>query len=139
MGAATGKRIFLPAVLFEAGSKPRFASSKRENPIDLHYPYTVHDQVTVHLPTDMTVESVPKEATVPFAPHGDYVAKYAAKDNTFAYGRLMRVASPFYKAQEYQDLRGFYQKTNADDQEQVVLKMGTTAAAATPASSGKGQ
>ena len=139
MGAATGKRIFLPAVFFEAGTKPRFASSKRENPIDLRYPYSVHDQVTLHLPSGMTVESVPKETKIPFATYGDYVAKFAAgKDNVYAYGRLMRVATPFYKTEEYQDLRGFYQKTNTNDQAQVVLKMDTTVAAA-PTPAGKGQ
>jgi Domain of Unknown Function with PDB structure (DUF3857)/Transglutaminase-like superfamily len=139
MGASTGKRIFLPAVFFEAGAKPRFARSKRENAVDLHYPYTIHDQVTLNLPADMTVESVPKEASVPFAPNGDYVAKYVAKDNVYSYGRLMRVASPFYKADEYQSLRSFYQKTNTEDQAQVVLKMGATTAAAAPVAAGKGQ
>jgi hypothetical protein len=138
MGTSTGKRIFLPAVFFEAGVGPRFTGSKRENPIDMHYPYTVHDQFNLTLPPGMTVESLPSEASVPFSPHGDYVAKYAAKDNLYAYGRLLRLASPFYKADEYPQLRSFYEKTNTDDHVQVVLKMTATAASPTP-SAGSGQ
>jgi hypothetical protein len=136
LGTATGRRLFLPAIFFEAGARPRFASSKRENPVDLHYPYMVRDQVTFTLPAGMIVESLPKEASAPFIPNGDYMAKYAAKDNEYSYGRLLRLATPFYNADEYPKLRDFYQKTSTADQAQVVLKMDTTAAAATP-SSGK--
>ncbi|HEX3472656.1 MAG TPA: hypothetical protein VHT28_15855, partial [Silvibacterium sp.] len=131
LGTSTGKRVFLPAVFFEANAKPLFVQEKRENPIDLHYPYTVHDQFALVLPPGMTAESVPKESSVPFSPNADYIAKFVMQGNTYAYGRLLRVANPFYKVAEYPDLRGFYQKTTADDQEQVVLKAGaapTTAA-----------
>jgi hypothetical protein len=137
LGTSTGKRIFLPAVFFEAGARPLFAKSTRQNPIDLHYPYTIHDQFSLTLPTGMSIESLPKEVQVPFAPYGDYVARYIAKDNLYSYARLLRLAAPFYKASEYAQLRGFYQKTNAEDQSQIVLKMDT--AAASTASSGKGQ
>jgi hypothetical protein len=137
LGTSTGKRVFVPAVFFEAGSKPLFVQEKRENPIDLHYPYTVHDEFTLTLPPGMTAESVPKQGQVPFAPNGDYVAKFVAKDNTYAYGRLLRLANPFYKVDEYPALRTFYQKTSSADQEQVVLKVGavTTAAASAPGDS----
>ena len=138
LGTATGKRVFLPAVFFEASSKPLFVQEKRENPIDLHYPYTMHDQLALKLPPNVTAESVPKESNVPFAPNGDYVAKFVVQDNTFAYGRLLRLANPFYKVSEYPDLRGFYQKANADDQEQVVLKAGA-ASSATTTPSGNGR
>jgi len=133
LGTATGKRVFIPAVFFEASAKPLFAQSKRENPIDLHYPYTLHDEVSITLPPGMTAESVPKEAQIPFVPNADYVVNFVVKGNTYAYGRLFRLGSPFYKPAEYPQLRDFYQKTNAEDQAQLVLKLGdSTAATATP-------
>jgi hypothetical protein len=138
LGTSTGKRIFLPATFFEANSKVLFASSKRENPVDLHYPYVVADQVLLTLPAGMAVESLPQEATIPFAPFGDYVVKYVSKGNMYGYGRQVRLATPFYKTDEYPGLRSFFQKTSAQDQSQVVLKQDTSAStpAATP---GKGQ
>jgi hypothetical protein len=138
LGTATGKRVFLPAVFFEASSRPLFVQEKRENSVDLHFPYTMHDQFSLKLPPGVTAESVPKESNVPFSPNGDYIAKFVVQDNTFAYGRLLRLANPFYKVSEYPDLRGFYQKTNADDQEQVVLKEGAVpAATAKPSGDGR--
>ena len=138
LGTATGKRVFLPAVFFESGAKPLFVQQKRESAVDLHYPYSVHDQFTLTLPTNMTAESVPKESNVPFSPNADYVAKFVVKGDTYAYGRLIRLANPFYKLDEYPQLRGFYQKTTADDQEQLVLEASATPVVrAAPAGSSK--
>ena len=135
LGTATGKHVFMPAVFFEAGAKPLFPSSKRENPVDLHYPYSVFDQFTLHLPPGMSVESLPQSATVNFASFGAYATKYVTKTSDYAYGRQMLVGTPFYKKEEYADLRGFFQKTSAQDQSQLVLKMEPV----TAQSSGKGQ
>jgi hypothetical protein len=129
LGTATGKRVFLPAVFFEASAKPLFVHEKRENPVDLHYPYSVHDQFALALPPNVTAESVPAETNIPFAPNGDYLAKFVVQGNTYAYGRLLRLANPFYKVDEYASLRGFYQKANTEDQVQVVLKAGPPATA----------
>jgi hypothetical protein len=122
LGTATGKRVFLPAVFFEASAKPLFVHEKRENPVDLHYPYTIQDHFSLTLPPNLAAENVPKEANIPFAPNGDYVAKFVVQGNTYAYGRLLRLANPFYKVDEYAGLRGFYQKANTEDQTQLVLK-----------------
>ena len=138
LGAQTGKRVFVPAVFFEGGAKPLFAQEKRESSVDLHYPYTVHDQFSLTLPPNLAAESVPKESTVPFVPNADYVAKFVVKGNTYAYGRLMRLANAFYTLSEYPQLRGFYQKTNAEDQAQLVLQAtATPAVAAAPAGNSK--
>lgn len=137
LGTSTGKRVFLPAVFFEASAKPLFVHEKRENPVDLHYPYTMHDQFSLTLPPNLAAESVPKETNIPFAPNGDYVAKFVVQGNTYAYGRLLRLANPFYKIDEYASLRSFYQKTNTDDQEQVVLHPAAVAAVTAPAGNSK--
>ena len=53
MGTATSKRVFLPTLFFEAGSKPLFVHEKRTVPVDLGYPYGAQDTVVIHLPTDV--------------------------------------------------------------------------------------
>jgi Domain of Unknown Function with PDB structure (DUF3857)/Transglutaminase-like superfamily len=131
LGTSTGKRVFLPAVFFEGGAKPLFVQEKRESAVDLHYPYTVHDQFSLTLPPNLTAETVPKESNVLFTPNADYVAKFVVKGNTYAYGRLMRVANAFYTLGEYPQLRGFYQKTNTEDQAQLVLQAGAVPIVAT--------
>jgi len=141
LGTQTGKHVFVPAVFFEAGNAPRFTETHRENPVDMHYPYMVHDDFQLTLPPNMTVESVPSGGNVPFPQNADYIAKFVSKDNLFAYGRLLRVANSAYPAADYSSLRNFYQKIGASDQEQVALKVlpvpVTASTTATSATSGK--
>lgn len=129
MGTRTGKHLFLPAVFFESGNGPLFAATERKNPVDMHYPYQVKDQFTLILPSNFKVENLPKQDSFLLAQNGGYGAKFAASGNTFAYGRLLRVASFLYKTTEYPSLRGFFQKVGSDDQQQVVLKVGPSASA----------
>jgi hypothetical protein len=127
MGTATGKRVFLPGTLFEANAKPLFVHDKRETPVDLHFPSQVEDQVTLTLPADFKIESVPKDAEIPLPQFADYVAKYKESDTTYSYGRFMVVANTLYHADEYPQLKDFYAKTNAQDQQQTVLHVADAA------------
>ncbi|HTV06160.1 MAG TPA: DUF3857 and transglutaminase domain-containing protein [Acidobacteriaceae bacterium] len=121
MGTQTGKHVFLPAVFFEAGDPPKFAEMQRTEPVDMNYPYNVQDQFQVTLPPNIVIDSLPQGGDVPFMPNADYIVKFVSKGNVFAYGRLLRVADPFYKAVDYPALRTFFQKVSADDQQQVAL------------------
>jgi hypothetical protein len=123
LGSQTGKHVFVPAVFFEAGNAPLFAETHRENPVDMNYPYMVHDDFQLTLPPSATVENLPSGGDVPFSQNADYISKFVSKDSLFAYGRLLRVANSVYTAAEYSSLRSFYQKISASDQEQVALKV----------------
>jgi hypothetical protein len=133
MGTATGKRVFLPGSFMEAGAKPRFVEATRENPIDLTYPYRTIDQVSIELPPNMTVESTPKDSNIPWPQNAEYIEKFQVKGNTVAYGRLIAVSGALYEAKEYPALRDFFQKTNTQDQEQMVLKLVPVPAGGAPA------
>lgn len=141
LGTQTGKHFFLPAVFFEAGNAPLFSETQRENPVDMHYPYMVHDDLQLTLPPNITVENVPPGGDVPFPQNADYVSRFVLKDSLLAYGRLLRVANCAYPAAEYSSLRSFYQKVSAADQGQVALKVVpvpiTASATATAVTSGK--
>ncbi|MGC1294335.1 MAG: DUF3857 and transglutaminase domain-containing protein, partial [Alloacidobacterium sp.] len=129
VGTSTGKRVFLPGAFFEANAKPLFVHEKRENPVDLHLPYMVRDTVTLTLPAGFTVESVPKDAEIPLPNFADYVSKYKGTDTVYAYSRLMAVANIIYSAKEYAQIKDFYAKANAQDQQQAVLHLTAVATA----------
>lgn len=129
VGTSTGKRVFLPGAFFEANAKPLFVHEKRENPVDLHFPYMVRDTVTLTLPAGFTVESVPKDAEIPLPNFADYVSKYKGTDTVYAYSRLMAVANIIYSAKEYAQIKDFYAKANAQDQQQAVLHLTAVATA----------
>jgi hypothetical protein len=128
LGTATGKRVFLPGTFFEAGSKSLFVQEKRENPVDLHFPYVVRDGVRLTLPTGFTVESVPKDAEIPLPHFADYVVKYGEANNTYSYSRLMAMANILYTSKEYPQLKDFFAKANVQDEQQAVLHVAAATA-----------
>lgn len=138
LGTQTGKHIFIPAVLLDAGSTPLFAETHRENDVDMHFPYAVRDEVQLTLPTNFTVENLPGENAFTLPSQADYTAKFISKGNIFAYGRRLRVASVYYKAADYPALHGFFQKVSSDDQEQVALTVAPLATTAKTASTAPG-
>jgi hypothetical protein len=129
MGTATGHRVFLPSAFFQASVKAPFAAEKRESPVDLHYPFISVDRVTVTLPAGFGVQGLPSNTEIPYPQNAAYQGKYSAANGALALERVVAVANPLYKTTEYPQLRDFYGKMNAQDQQQVVLeKQAVTAA-----------
>jgi hypothetical protein len=126
IGAATSKRLMLPAFLFETrGRHPFVAQEKRTQPVDMHYGDLVTDQVTYHLPAGFTVEGAPQNAQIAWPQHANLVIKTSSEPGQITIARSLARAFTYAKPDEYQDLRAFYQKVAASDQSQLVL---TTAA-----------
>lgn len=132
MGTQTGKRVFLPSTFLEANDPSPFAAETRENPVDLHYPYAIQDSVKITIAPGLTVVSVPQNTQIPYPQNAEYVAKYGLSGNTYQQVRLLAVGNTIYKKEEYPQLRDFFQKLSAQDQQQVVLERTATA----PANSG---
>jgi hypothetical protein len=130
MGTQTANRIILPGSFFEANEKPLFPEAKRENPVDLHYPYAVRDQVKITLGPGLAVESAPTNVQVPFPKNADFVAKYAASGSTYQQARLMALGKTVYGKDDYPQLRDFFQKAVTQDQQQLVLQRNPVAASA---------
>ncbi len=124
VGMATARRLILPGFFFETrGHTPFVNEEKRREPVDMHYGDRVTDQVTYHLPDGMTVEGMPPDANSSWPAHALFVAKSLAQPGQIVIGQTLSVAFTLAKPEEYQDLRGFYQKVAAADQAQVVLDL----------------
>ncbi len=130
LGAATAKRLILPGFFFETrGHVPFVNEDKRLEPVDMHYGDRVTDEITYHLPDGMTVEGAPQDANIGWPAHALFVAKSATQPGQITIAQTLSVAFTLAKPEEYQDLRGFYQKVAAADQEQLVLTRSATAQA----------
>jgi hypothetical protein len=136
IGSATSKRLILPGLFFETRSEHPFVDQeKRLEPVDMHYSSQTSDQVVYHLPAGLTVESAPPLTKVPWEGHADLVIQSKTEAGRVTVARLFRRAFTFVKAEEYKDLRDFYQKVAAADQQQLVLTS-MPAATAMPAAKG---
>jgi hypothetical protein len=77
----------------------------------------------------MTVEGAPADANISWAGHAVFIVKSKSDPGKLTVARSVARGFTLVKPEEYQDLRGFYQKVAAADQDQIVL---------TAASVGKG-
>jgi transglutaminase-like putative cysteine protease len=122
LGAATSRRLLVPAFFFQSrGTAPFVAQDKREEPIDMHFGEEVFDQVTYHLPEGFTVEGAPQDAKITWPQQALLVDKTVPRAGQLIVARTFARAFTFAKPDEYQDLRGFYQKVAAADQQELVL------------------
>jgi Domain of Unknown Function with PDB structure (DUF3857)/Transglutaminase-like superfamily len=122
MGAATSKRLLLPGFFFESrGQEPFVAEEKRLTPVDMQFPERMTDQVIYHLPANLSVEGAIQDANIPWPQHAVYIVKSKTELGQITITRALLRGFDIVAPSEYQDLRGFYQKVAAGDQQQLVL------------------
>jgi hypothetical protein len=94
----------------------------------MRYGERVTDEVTYKLPDGMVVEGAPTDASFPWTGHAAYVAKTVSSPGKVTVTRILARGFTEAKPEEYQDLRAFYQKVAAADQQQLVLTADPAAA-----------
>ena len=79
--------------------------------------------ITYHLPQEFNIEGAPQDANIPWPEHALFIAKSVSSPGQIIIARKMAQAFTFVPQNEYQDLRGFYQKVATTDQGQLVLTL----------------
>jgi transglutaminase-like putative cysteine protease len=122
LGSTTSKRMLLPGFFFEVrGHKPFIDQSQRQTSVDMHYGEQIIDQVIYQFPSSLSVEGAPQETSISWGDHADLRAKVVQGVGEVTIARSLARAFTFLKPEQYQDLRAFYQKVDANDQQQLVL------------------
>lgn len=130
LGTSTGKRVFLPGEFFASKARhPFVAEEKREMAVDMEYPETVVDDVTYRLPEGFTVESAPPDGKIPWTGHAILATKATVDKSTVTLNRTFIRGFSMVGAKDYPELRDFYQKVAASDQQQLVLEQAAVASA----------
>jgi Domain of Unknown Function with PDB structure (DUF3857)/Transglutaminase-like superfamily len=132
LGSSTGKRLLIPADIFEANSKPAFPHEKREIPVSFSYPRMSQDVVRIKFPPTCTIESLPTAGQLNFQKFAAYGLKTESTPTSFTLRRDYVLGEVLFMPTEYAELRSFYSKFENKDQESVVLTTAPVAAKATP-------
>ena len=127
LGTSTGRRLLLPAAFFTSPAGALFPQATRQTPVDLRYPVTRQDQVTLKLPPGTKMESLPKDNDIHYAKYALYAARYNEKAGVYTFTRTFMLGEALYLPTEYADLRAFYQKMGTQDDEQAVLAVSPAA------------
>ncbi|HEU5351453.1 MAG TPA: DUF3857 domain-containing protein [Terracidiphilus sp.] len=134
LGTPLGKRLMLPGEFFDTrGHRPFVGREKRQEPVDMHYGQEISSHVVYELPAGMSVEGAPKDEKIAWPGHAVMIARTSVGAGEVTLTRTMARAFTFVKAEEYQNLRSFYQQVAATDRAEIVVKAGQQAAGQTAA------
>ncbi|MDW5264803.1 MULTISPECIES: DUF3857 domain-containing protein [Acidobacteriaceae] len=121
IGSSTGKRLIIPADVFEVNSKPSFPHEKREVPVYFDYAFVDQDAVRVNFPASLKVESMPPSDKVQLQSLAAYDIATASTPTSVTVRHNYSLGTIIFLPKEYSDLRSFYSKMETDNQGSVVL------------------
>lgn len=122
MMIGAGKRLLIPLHPFEFNSRARFAASQRANPIYFYYPSREIDEMHLTLPPGLEVENLPaddgqkltyaiyKSEQKPEGPNGIFAK------------RDLIMGGLAFPQNMYGEVKSFYDKVKAGDDQQAILK-----------------
>lgn len=118
-----GKRLLVPAFLFQLKQNQAFAHSQRKYPVYFPYPFTDTDVVTMKVPAGFTLDSVPQpeDAKLPYARYQN-VSNFDGLQ--LVTQRQLAFNAIFLPVERYSELKTFFGKVQAGDEQQAVLHAG---------------
>jgi transglutaminase-like putative cysteine protease len=131
VAASAGKRVLLPAHVFQINEKPMFTAATRVNGIYLYYPSREVDQVSITLPSDLEVETLPQPDTERLQRYALYKSEWIQdlkQPKTITVVRDLANADYAFPVTDYPTLKDFYDKVKSGDEQQAILKVNANAA-----------
>ena len=128
VGAPTGKRLLIPASLFETNARPQFPSAKREQAVYMHYPSYTQDAVRYKYPASLALESAPADETGTLKTQAFYSISSKQAPGSVTLFRNTSMAQYLILPADYGELRTYSQKLETKDKDTLILVRNTTTA-----------
>jgi len=121
--STVGKRLILPAYLFQSKQMSAFKLAERKYPVYFPYAFAEIDSVSIKIPAGYTMESLPQKQET-----GLKIAKYQSVSQ-FDGSQLVTQRGLLFNAiymppEMYPEIKGFFNKVQAGDEQQAVLQEG---------------
>jgi uncharacterized protein DUF3857/transglutaminase superfamily protein len=122
--SVAGKRLVTPAFFFPTLQKDMFVHTVRRYPIMFSYPFSEADEVTIKLPDGYSVEAPPyrRKASLSFA---KYEIANKIDNNELTVTRSLRFEGLRFDADDYVQIKGFFNIVQAGDAGTAVLQQGS--------------
>jgi hypothetical protein len=123
--SAAGKRLLTPAYLFQAKQKDAFKHAQRKYPIYFPYAFAEVDKIFIKLPAGYSLESAPQlqQADLPYARYENFSQLAGTQLVT---QRALLLNGIFFDVGKYGELKDFFSKVQAGDEEQAVFRGGSS-------------
>ena len=125
--SGAGRRALVPVGLFGGQEKHAFEHASRVHPIYFSYPSEKVDDVTIEVPLDWKVNSLPAVQSLD-AKAAVYNLKVENNQGTLHLTRRLNLDLVMVDQKLYPTLRNFFQAVRTGDEEQIVLQPGASAA-----------
>ena len=121
--STAGKRLLLPPYVFLTKRKEAFKYADRKYPVYFPYAYGETDVITIKLPSGYSIEGAPKneEAKLPYAV---YQTIGAMDSGNLVTQRRLLFNGIFFDTPKYPELKDFFIRVQAGDEQQAVLRVG---------------
>jgi hypothetical protein len=119
--STAGRRVLVPVGLFGGSEKHLFEHAVRVHPIYMEFPYQKTDDITLEVPLEWQISSVP-----PAQDHSgrvvNYITKVENQNGKLHLTRTLDVSFVLLDQKYYTALRSVFQQLRASDEQQVVLQ-----------------
>lgn len=124
LAVMAGKRMLVPAAIFNINGTTPFPSPTREHAIDFSHPYRSEDDLTFVIPSGMKVEALPgslfdDKQSVSFR------SSVSETAGGIEFHRLLTVDHFFFLPAGYNALRNFFNQVMKNNGEKIVLSSAT--------------
>ncbi|HEY6251505.1 MAG TPA: DUF3857 domain-containing protein [Candidatus Angelobacter sp.] len=123
-----GKRLLLPPYLFQTKQKDAFKRTDRKYPVYFPYAFAENDVVAIKIPAGYTIEGSPKDQDVRL-PYAAYAEVNTVQPGQLVAKRQLLFNAIYLDVKQYSEVRDFFGKVQAADEQQAVLRVGGTTSA----------
>ncbi|MCU1255949.1 MAG: hypothetical protein JWM83_2248 [Candidatus Angelobacter sp.] len=118
--SAAGKRLLVPAYLFQARQMDAFKHVERKFPVYFPYAFGEVDRVNIAIPNGYALENTPPAQTARLGYAGyQNVEQFDGKK--LVTQRILQVNGIFFRVEQYPEVKDFFGKVQAGDEQQAVL------------------
>ncbi len=119
--SGTGKRLIVPADLFQTRNLQPFSQSERKQPIYFDYPYYLMDDTQITMPATFHLESMAQDGQPIKTDYSIYKVKHSTTGNTVTVSRDFAIGMVTIPQKDYAELRKFYNDVATSDAQPLVL------------------
>lgn len=125
--SVAGKRLLIPAYLFQTRQNDVFKHAERKYPVYFPYSFGEYDTINIRVPAGAAVESVPEEqqARLGYALYQNVTQFDGQQLNT---QRRLFFNGMFIDLNKYSEVKDFFSKVQTGDERQAVLRAGGVSA-----------
>jgi hypothetical protein len=126
LASVAGKRLLMPATIFQSTYTKGFVSAKRVNMVYFHFPFEEIDDVKMRTPARYKIETTPDKRQVGGGPVF-YEISGSGQGDEVEVKRQLTVKGVSFPVESYSGLRTFFNTAKSDDDTQVVFQTSETA------------